>query len=346
MVSLGSFHSQARARLLSFSEAGDFEAQRLAHLARGGAPAVGDDVGRHGRAELAEALVDVLDGLFAFVAAGQIEIDIRPLAALFAEEAFEEKVHADGVHRGDFERVADRAVGGAAAALGEDIVLFAEAHDVPNDQEVAGEMELFNQREFALDLLAGALVIRPVAAARALVGEFAQQAHLGLAFGDGVAGELVAEVGQREIQTRGDFARVGNGFGEVGEKPRHFGGRFDVALAVAFQQAAGGGQRDFMADAGEDVQQFALRGDGVGGIVGGDQWDAEAARALDYRLVVRLFLAVVMALQFGAESVLAEDIEQALVGMRGEADQPAREFGEFLREWLRLRPSARAVSCG
>ena len=210
-------------------------------------------------------------------------------------------------------------------------MLFAEAHDVPNDQEVAGEMELFNQREFALDLLAGALVIRPVAAARAFVGELAQQAHLRLAFGDRVARELVAEVGQREIQTRGDFARIGNGFGKIREQPRHLGGRLDVALTVALQQPAGGGQRDFVADTGEDVQQFALRGDSVGGIVGGDDGDAEAARALNDRLVLRLFLAVVMALQFGAESVLAEDIEQARIGVRGETDQPAREFGKFLK---------------
>src|ERR1035437_7229005 len=267
----------------------DFEAQRLADLARGGAPAVGDDVGRHGGAVRSEALVDILDDLFAFVAAGEIEIDIRPLAALFAEEAFEEKVHADGVDGGDFERVADGAIGGAAAALGEDVVLFAEAHDVPDDEEVTGEMELFNEREFALDLLAGALVIGPVAAARALAGESAQQAHLGLAFGDGVAGELVAEVGEGELQTRGDFARVGNGFGEVGEEAGHFGGRLDVALAVRVQEAGRGG------------------------------------------LIEGLFLAVAMALEFGAESMLAEDIEEAIIGVCGEADQPAREFGEFVQ---------------
>src|ERR1019366_8660074 len=93
-----------------------------------------------------------------------------PLAALFAEEAFEEKVHADGVDGGDFERVADGAIGGAAAALREDVVLFAEAHDVPDDEEVTGEMELFNEREFALDLKASALVIGPVAAGPAPAG--------------------------------------------------------------------------------------------------------------------------------------------------------------------------------
>ena len=157
-------------------ERGDFEAQRLADFARGGAAAIGDDVGGHGRAQLAEALVDVLDGVLALVAAGQVDIDIGPLAALFGEEALEEQVHADGVDGGDFERVADGAVGGRAAALRQNVVLFAEAHDVPHDQEVARQLELFDQRQFALDLPLGALVIRAVAAARAFVGALAQKA--------------------------------------------------------------------------------------------------------------------------------------------------------------------------
>ena len=52
-------------------ERGDFEAQRLAHFARGGAAAISDDVGGHGRAQLAEALVDVLDGALALSPLGR-----------------------------------------------------------------------------------------------------------------------------------------------------------------------------------------------------------------------------------------------------------------------------------
>ena len=80
-------------------------------------------------------------------------------------------------------------------------------------------------------------------------------------------------------------------------------GGFHVALGVALQQAAGGGQRHLVADAGEDVEQFALRGDGVGRAVGGDQRDAEAARAVDDGLIARLLFAMVVALEFGVEMV-------------------------------------------
>ena len=70
---------------------------RLAHFARSGAAAVGDHVGGHSRAQLSEALVDVLDDPLALFAAGQIDIDVRPFAALFGKKALEQQVHADRV---------------------------------------------------------------------------------------------------------------------------------------------------------------------------------------------------------------------------------------------------------
>ena len=158
-MSLGSLYSQALTRLASRVERFGIEAERLADFARGGAAAIGDDVGGHGGAEFAVALVDILDGALALIAAGQIEIDVGPFAALFGEKALEQQIHADGIDGGDAERIADRAVGGRAAALHQDVLLAAEAHDVPDDQEIAGELELFDQRQLALDLLARAVLV-------------------------------------------------------------------------------------------------------------------------------------------------------------------------------------------
>ena len=59
------------------------ERQRLADFARRRAPAIGDDVRRHRRAQLPVALVHILNRALALIAAGQIEIDVRPFAALF-----------------------------------------------------------------------------------------------------------------------------------------------------------------------------------------------------------------------------------------------------------------------
>ena len=122
-------------------------AEGLAHLAGRRAVAVGDDVGGHRRAVGAVAPVDVLDHLLALGARGEIEVDVRPLTPLFGEEALEEETHLHRIDGGDRERVADRAVGGRAPALGEDALALAEAHEVPDDQEVAREVELLDHRE-------------------------------------------------------------------------------------------------------------------------------------------------------------------------------------------------------
>ncbi len=310
-------------------ERSDFEPQRLAYFARRRAATIRDDVGGHGGAQLPEALVDILDGALALVAAGEIDIDIGPLAALFGEEALEQQFHADGIDGGNPERVTDCAVGGRTAALAEDVVLFAEAHDVPNDQEIAGQIELFDERKFAFHLALGTLVIGLVTHPRALVGAFAQERHLRFAIGDGVAREAIAQVGESEFEALGDDAGVVDGFRQIGEKARHFGGRFDVALGVTFQQPAGIGEGDVIADAGENVEEFALLASGVGRAVGGDERDGEVARAVDGGLIVGLFFALVVALNLGIKMLAAEDIEQALAGVASDAEQAAREFGDL-----------------
>ena len=62
------------------------------------------------------------------------------------------RFHADGIDRGDAERIADRAVGRRSASLHQDVLFAAEADQVPDNEEVAGEVELFDQRQFALNL--------------------------------------------------------------------------------------------------------------------------------------------------------------------------------------------------
>ena len=179
------------------------EAERLAHFARRAAAAIGDDVGGHRRAVPAVLLVDVLDHLLAPIAARQIEIDVGPLAALLRQEALEEQIHADRIDRGDAEAVADGAVGGRAASLHEDVVLAAEIDDVPDDQEVAGELELLDQIELARDLRARPLVM--AGSARARQSASAQERR-SLARRHGIVGEAVAEIGHRVLQPIGELA--------------------------------------------------------------------------------------------------------------------------------------------
>ena len=121
-VSPGSLYSQLLTSWDSRSMRSAGSAERLADLARRAAAAIGDDVGGHRRAEPAVALVDVLDDLLAPLAARQVEVDVRPLAARLGEEALEEQLHPHRIDGGDPERVAHRAVGRRAPPLHEDVV--------------------------------------------------------------------------------------------------------------------------------------------------------------------------------------------------------------------------------
>ena len=96
--------------------------------------------------------IDVLDHPLAAIAARQIEIDVGPLAALLRQKPLEQQIHPDRIDGGDAQAVADGAVGRRAAPLDENPLLAAEIDDVPDDQEVAGEIELLDQVQFALDL--------------------------------------------------------------------------------------------------------------------------------------------------------------------------------------------------
>ncbi len=66
------------------------EAERLAYFASRRTPAISNHVSGHRGAARAVALVNVLNHPLTLIAARQIEIDVRPLAALFREKALEQ----------------------------------------------------------------------------------------------------------------------------------------------------------------------------------------------------------------------------------------------------------------
>ena len=152
----------------------EIETQNLSHLARRRPSAIRDDIGRHRGAEFSIAFVDVLDHAFAFVAAGQVQIDVRPLAAFFGKKTFEEQLHLYRIDGSDSQHITDCAVGGRAAALHENVVGTAELDDVPDDQEITFELELLDQPELAFDLLPFFFAVGLEAPQRAGFGELAK----------------------------------------------------------------------------------------------------------------------------------------------------------------------------
>ncbi len=180
--------------------------EHLPDLARRAPAAIGDHVGGHGSAQPAVFLIDVLNDALASIAARQIEIDIGPFAALFRQEPLEEQVHADRIDGGDAEAVAHGAVGGRPASLHENPLLAAEVHDVPDDQEIARQVELFDQVQLTLDLPRHMGLDRPIAIARAGLRDLPQERRHRLTCGHGVFREAIAEIRHRVGEAVGQFA--------------------------------------------------------------------------------------------------------------------------------------------
>ena len=128
------------------------------------------------------ALVNILDGALALVAAGKVQIDVGPFATLLRKKALEQKFHADRIDSGDPQRIAHRAVGGGASALHENIIFAAEANDVPDNQEISGKIQLFDHRQFAIDLLHRPFIPRAVPVHHAFPCSCAQKLDLRFAY--------------------------------------------------------------------------------------------------------------------------------------------------------------------
>ena len=236
------------------------ERQRLPHFARRALAAIRDDVGGHRRPTLAVLLVDVLNDPLAPIAARQIEIDVGPLAALLGQEALEQQLHLDRIDGRDPEAVADRAVRRRPAALHEDVLLPAVVDDVPDDQEVAGEIELLDQIELAGDLRARLVVIRPVSLARTHVRHVAQERRRGLAGRHRIFRESISEIRHRVFEPLGQRRACLRALRDDRKELRHRLGRLEISLGVSCQPSPRGIERGLMPHAGEHVEQRAIGG--------------------------------------------------------------------------------------
>ena len=292
---------------------------------------------------------DVLDYLAAAVGA-EIDVDIGHADALRVEEALKEQAVFERIDVGDLHRVADQASGGgtAAGAYG-NAAVFCVADEIPDDQEVAGELHGLDGFDFTVETFGvfGEIVFE---VAVELMGFEAHapffEAVAGHVFEvtiDGLAGrnvEFWKRIGdgiELDVAALGDVEGAGKGAGNFAEEPLHFGLRFDVELlrgelhAIRIRHGFAG------LDAEHDFVRAGIVLAEVVRIVGGDERDAgvggEAVEErVDYFVLVELVV-----LHFEEEVVLAEDVcvlvgEAAgvfvFIGDQGFVDVAAEAGGE------------------
>src|SRR5260370_17681811 len=205
------------------------EAKGFAHLSRGRTVPIGDDIRRHRRAELTVALIYVLNGFFSLGSARQIEVDIRPLTAFFREKPLKEQFHSDRIDTCDSQGTADRAVCSRTAPLHENFLLAAKSNNVPDDQEVTGEVQLFNQCQFPLHLFFGAfkqflVSFNRVAVLKSFFSALSEKRIHGFPFGNGIAWKFVAKLRKCVPESCGAFAGVVYGLRQIGETLHHLFG--------------------------------------------------------------------------------------------------------------------------
>ena len=254
----------------------------------------------------------MLNHALAPIAARQIQIDVGPLPALLRQEPFEQEIHADRIDGRDAEAVAHGAVGRAPASLHEDVVLPAEIHDVPDDEKVAGEIELLDEIELAGHLRAGAIVIRLVAVARAEVGNLPEKRRLRFTLRHGVIGKPIAEIRHRVLQPRGEVGGALDRAGHVGEQRRHLGRRLEIPFGVRRQPAARMQQIRVVVNAREDVEQRPPIGRREADAAGGHDGNVKRRRQIGQRPVVRILAAPAVALQLDIKLFAAEHADQSI----------------------------------
>src|SRR5690606_40385170 len=115
------------------------------------------------------------------------------------------------------ERLADATAGRRPSPLHETPVLSAVVDDVPDDEEVAGQIELVDERDLALELRARGLVIRPVAITRADLRDAPQKRRLRLAGRHGIRRKAAAQVRQRGLEPVGQRRGTGQRTREIPE---------------------------------------------------------------------------------------------------------------------------------
>ena len=177
------------------------------------------------------------------------------------------------IDTGDAEDVAHRRIGRRAAPLAQDrrIAAAREIDDVLDGEEIAGEIELGDQRQFArqrgLDTLGHPVRIAP----RSPGAHFAFEEGLrGLAVGVDFFRILVAQFIEAEAAPVSDLARGGNRVRPAGEQALHGGRAFEVPLGIGVEQVPGARDRGLVPDRGHHVLQRAAFGRVVVDVVGGE----------------------------------------------------------------------------
>ncbi len=213
----------------------------------------------------------------------KVDVYVRRLVAFPTDEPLEQEIGTAGVNGSDTQAVTDGGVRCRTAALAEDVALVARVHDdVVHGEKIRGVVLVGDQAQLVpdrlLDLVGHALRI---ALGGADPGQPLQCLLRCLAIADGLGRIIVAQLVEREADTIQQHLGLLQVIGVFGKQPRHFTRRLEVTFGIGLQTAAGGGQSQVFADAGDDILHDAAAGLVIEHIVDRNQGQPE--RSCDMR---------------------------------------------------------------
>src|SRR5205085_7388271 len=128
----------------------------------------------------------------------EIDVDVGEADALGVEEALKEQAVLERVDVGDLHGIADQAAGGGTAARSDgDAVVLGVADEIPDYEEVAGELHVLDHFDFAIQAFAvfGEVVLEGAFGGHGLKAAAAfLEAHAGHVLEVGVGGVLGGDI--------------------------------------------------------------------------------------------------------------------------------------------------------
>ncbi len=225
--------------------------------------------------------VNFLDDAFAAIAAGKVEVDIRPAFPAFAEETFEDQVVAHRIDRRDSQAITDGAVRRAAAALHHDVVFPAEINDVPDDQKIAGKPEPLDQAQLLLELPLHGRADGRVTLLRAKERDRPQERIHVVPLRHRKRGKLVADIFQGKFEPLSHARRVFDRIRAIVKEGAHFGLALQISFRVSAEQFSRGVEMRVLADAGENIENLPAVWTGVLHTIGRDNRQPVMFRQID-----------------------------------------------------------------
>ena len=226
----------------------------------------------------------------------KIDIYIRRLIALAADETLKQHVHARRVHLRHPQAVTHRRIRRRTAPLAEDVAVAGEGHDVMHRQKIHLVLQLGNERQlvFDLQLHRGGNALW-VTLACALVGVLAQRLLRREAIGNRLHRVLVTQLIKTEGAARGDGECVRQKLRRV-NLPDTLA-RTQMRLGVGLQLKPALGHRHTQTHRGDHVLQRFARTHMHVHVASGHQRHAGAGRQVLQRVLPQGVVQMVQQLQ-------------------------------------------------